>query len=45
MYDIDPRLEWLPAMRQQPWQLWDLTPPQLEALVAYHTASPEAPGG
>lgn len=34
MYERDPRGEWHPLMTNyKPWELLDLTPPELDALV------------
>jgi uncharacterized protein YgfB (UPF0149 family) len=42
MYEKDPRRDWLPAMpNYKPWQLIDLTPPELDALISSVTTGGE----
>ena len=46
MYDHDPRGDWVPQMTNyKPWELLDLSPPELEALIRSIPQEPKTPLG
>ena len=43
MYEKDPRRDWVPTMKYKPWELEDLSPPELDALIGEATKHVETP--